>query len=769
MAKFKDKNEAERVKELVKDHLIEYLEQSGVSIKNNYFRCFNNAAHNHGDKNPSAGLSYDKRAFECHGCGIKGDILTACNIIEGKSIDGQGFYDTVAYLADKFNIPYETYSGTNGNTNKPKINKTAEYHYCDENGVLKYKTVRFEWLDNEGKKRKAVKPYHVSEKTGKWINDFEGIDRILYRLPEVKEAIKNNDLVFLVEGEKCADILHSLGLTATAIAGGSNAWKKPHTINYITQIANANIIILPDNDNTGNKFGENVAMDINGVVKSLKLIQLTKDIELPEKGDIEQWLQLGGTKERLLDLVAKTSVWKSQGDLQNELPPWYEVSKTGKIKIISGLLSRHLIDTIPAINTTGRFYLYDKGVYELADNGEADAVTKDFIEDRYCTMAVINDTVGLWGTDKKVKIKPDGINPDPYILNLKNGLYDIRTGELKPHTHEYISTIQLNVKYRPEAKGENFLKFINQALENNEEAIDLIQEITGYLLTTFTQAKKFFVLKGVTNTGKSTFLNVIQYILGEKYLSHIPLQNLNDRFNKAELFGKLANIVNELPDGAITDAGFLKTLIGQDPITAERKGQNPFNFTSKAKHIFACNNLPSNYGDRTDGFYKKLIIIPFENQVSDDKIDPELPEKLENEADFIFYWGIKGLQRLISNKFRFTELEESKQLLEAYKIKSNSVLAFINDRCIIADNCEVTSNELYDAYKEYCGDDNLKAVSKNKFREELESNFKGKVIKSLVTYRRLSGFKGIGLGSNDDVEFTNTIDFKKPETKEIVI
>ena len=130
----------------------------------------------------------------------------------------------------------------------------------------------------------------------------------------------------------------------------------------------------------------------------------------------------------------------------------------------------------------------------------------------------------------------------------------------------------------------------------------------GYSLTPFNNAKKAFVFNGKGDTGKSTFLNIIEDMITERHISNIPIQGLGDRFNTAELFGKLVNIYADLPSTPIRDGSMLKVLTGGDKVSAERKGQDPFTFLNKAKFIFSCNGLPPNYGDRSDAFYNRLII-----------------------------------------------------------------------------------------------------------------------------------------------------------------
>ena len=257
-----------------------------------------------------------------------------------------------------------------------------------------------------------------------------------------------------------------------------------------------------------------------------------------------------------------------------------------------------------------------------------------------------------------------------------------------------------------------------------EEEIYLIQEIMGYLLLPVNKAQKSFVFVGAPNAGKSTLLNVVQEILlGSENVSNIPWQNLGDRFNRAELFGKLANIFADLPSKSIDDNGMFKALTGEDFITAERKNKDPFSFRPYARFLFSCNEIPRNYGDRSEGFYRRLLIIRFEKSVPKAKRDPNLAEKLAAERDGILMWALTGLKRLIASGYVFSETERTRAELEKYRIESNSVLSFAKLYCVAEEEGVTVRDDLFLRYKEYCGNAGMKPVSQTNFNKELEAGF----------------------------------------------
>lgn len=417
--------------------------------------------------------------------------------------------------------------------------------------------------------------------------------------------------------------------------------------------------------------------------------------------------------------------YRSSKDTRREtaddtLPDWYEPTEKGGLHFIPGLLANHMAKNVDAFYGAGSYYFYANGVYNMTEDILASAKARSFMIPRQATMNAISDTVGQW---KMLIQKPvREINCNPFVINLKNGLYNVLDNTFRTHTAEYISTVQINACYNPDTKCPLFLQYLLSTLGENE--LPIIQEMLGYFLIPVNKAQKSFVLVGAPNAGKSSLLSVVQEILlGSENVSNIPWQNLADRFNKAELFGKLANIFADLPSKSIDDNGMFKAITGEDYITAERKNKDPFSFRPYARLLFSCNDIPRNYGDRSDGFYRRLIIIRFAKAIPAEKRDPNLREKLAAERDGILMWAIDGLKRLIANSYQFTETDAIRSELQKYKIESNSVLSFVEDFCEISEKSYSLRDDLFLHYKEYCGNAGMKPVSQTNFNKEIEGNY----------------------------------------------
>jgi putative DNA primase/helicase len=161
--------------------------------------------------------------------------------------------------------------------------------------------------------------------------------------------------------------------------------------------------------------------------------------------------------------------------------------------------------------------------------------------------------------------------------------------------------------------------------------------------------------------------------------------------------------------------------------------------------MYSCNDIPRNYGERNDAFYRRLIIIKFNKEVPPHKKDLELIDKLKDEADGILAWSIIGLKRLIKNQYQFNETDRTLAELNAYKLKNNNVLAFIAEACVVEVGAIASRSEMFDSYRAFCRDGGHGSIApEHDFNEDV-CNFDStiKMENERVTRKRL--FRGIRL------------------------
>ncbi|PKD43771.1 hypothetical protein [Rhodohalobacter barkolensis] len=199
-------------------------------------------------------------------------------------------------LGFNFEILYPEYRNRQTKPQKKRI--VATYPYTDENGELLFEAVRFH--------PKSFRQ-RVKQPNGEYTWSLKGVRRVIYNLPDVIRAIEENRPVFLVEGEKDADALEKRGLVATTTPMGAGKWQD----SYNEFFKNADVIILPDNDDPGREHAVLITEKIGGIAKSIRILQLPG---LKEKEDVSDWLMEGGTKDELLELAFNTDVVSTRNE-----------------------------------------------------------------------------------------------------------------------------------------------------------------------------------------------------------------------------------------------------------------------------------------------------------------------------------------------------------------------------------------------------------------------------------------------------------------------
>ncbi len=412
---------------------------------------------------------------------------------------------------------------------------------------------------------------------------------------------------------------------------------------------------------------------------------------------------------------------KLQADMIGETPAWYKMTDKGP-SFMPDVLADHCAETQHVFCIADDFYAYDNGVYRWLNEKRAKNMVREMMLKGYIHKGQIEDAKEQWCI--QVQKDAEELNTNRYLINVLNGIYDVRSGRFIEHSPEFLMTIQLPVRYTPGADCPRFKLYLEQQLEADQ--IPLIQEWLGYTLLPLNCSQKALVLVGLGDAGKSVLLRVIiDILLGHANVTNVSWQALNEKFKPAELYGKLANIFGDLPTKNIEDNGIFKALTGEDYMTVERKNRDPFSFQNFAKLVYSCNSIPRNYGDRSDAFYRRLCIVRFNRVVPKDKRDPDLVNKLKAEADGIFLFALEGLKRLMENNFVFSETQRNIDEIEQYRAESNSVLSFVNERCILDADAEESRQVVYDSYKKYCQECGMKEFAQKKFNAEVELLFPG--------------------------------------------
>lgn len=303
-------------------------------------------------------------------------------------------------------------------------------------------------------------------------------------------------------------------------------------------------------------------------------------------------------------------------------------------------------------------------------------------------------------------IERDDFTADAKYIILENGVYNLETGDLTPHTPEIYSLNKLPVKYDPDADCPTIRKFLHDIMR--PEDVKIVQEGIGYTLLRDTPFDKAFMLLGEGSNGKSWFLDLLETFIGSENTSGLPLQRISKRFAATRLHGKLANIHTDLPEYSMKQTDTFKAAVSGDKIDAEKKGAGYIRFAPYATFWYSANELPEVYDD-SDGFFRRWIIINFPNKFTDDPDDgnPDKDNTLfdrlvtDEELSGLFNWALKGLRRLM-DQGHFTYSMSTEEIREDYQRKSNSLLAFCKDHVTKSTGNSMDKKDFYTRYIKYC-------------------------------------------------------------------
>lgn len=345
---------------------------------------------------------------------------------------------------------------------------------------------------------------------------------------------------------------------------------------------------------------------------------------------------------------------------------------------------------------------------------------KDLLSNKMLSIIPELKLANIKETYENIRIKMASKNelPDADFINLKNGLFNIKTYEFCAHTPDIFTVNQLDCEYDEAAYSEDVYETIESLACNNEDIITLLIQMLGYFLVGDCRFQKSFILLGNGRNGKSMFLEMIRNWLGDDNCSSLALEDLSERFRTAELVGKMINIGDDSGHNLLQNTAIFKKLVTGDSITVERKNQNPFKYSNRAKLIFAANALPPTT-DKSEGFFRRCIIIPF-NAVyreTDPKYDANKLDKLitTNAKNYLFLLAVEGLKSLMKNK-KFDEPDATKVISDYYELSNNNVLMWFN-------SVEETFDDIKSAFTNYllyCTNSGYKPVSIGKFKQEYD-------------------------------------------------
>lgn len=366
------------------------------------------------------------------------------------------------------------------------------------------------------------------------------------------------------------------------------------------------------------------------------------------------------------------------------------------------------------IYINNNFYLYSNGVYNQVDDYLLDRLTKNILGPKFkisYAKEVRNSlAIESWISDLRV-------NSNKEVINFRNGFLNTKTMEMADHSPDIISTIQLGFNYDPDAECPLWKNTLKEIFFDDESKVTMLQEFFGYCLINDNRFQTALFNIGEGANGKSLVLNTLTNILGPQNVTSIQLDNLSNRHYLANLYGKLVNVsIESEAKGVINDSMF-KAITAGDPITVDEKYGKPFSFRPQCRMLFAMNELPR-VEDKTDAFYRRLIILRYARKFRPEEQDRNLEMKLKIEYPGIINWMLYGMKRLYARGYFDQNNRANADEIQKYRFENNNVMVHAAECLEFREGAWLTYNELYNNYKTFCANNSMRPLSAIKYNKE---------------------------------------------------
>jgi P4 family phage/plasmid primase-like protien len=712
-------------------------QREGAELK---FRCPDPTHHENGDAHVSARWNAEKGTWYCDVGGIGGGALD---------------------LAKRLGVPLP------GRVNAPSLEQFAAQRGLTvailqswkitpvvhaRRPALRYPTPvgvdRIKYTD-------GVKPKY------RWAEKGKGGRIHWYGLERAVAALRAGEQVlYILNGEPATWAAEARGVAAVCLAGGETARLTPVLVaelrGALGALSSVKIRVVYDADSTGHAGAPVAARALRaggfGDVDALDVAAAVPGVVGADVDDLQRRVgdDLAAALAALPSLLADSDT-RADGKYDQETgsvdtqPPAHPSCFGEDGRFVPARAGKWLLsEAAIRLGYDRRLWRYERGVYRPDGDDWAKQRVRELVGDAFRRQQL--DQVIAW---LRAQLPSLGHYPPTESINCRNGLLDWRTGMLKKHTPDILSTNQIPIAWNPQAACLTIRRFFAETIP--WDALDLIEELLGYALYPGNPFRKAVLLFGPGFNGKSILLGLFRGLVGPENVAAVPLQVLSEnRFAAADLFGALANICGDLDARAVVSTDLFKQITGGDDVRAERKFHDGFKFRSSALPLFSANELPRT-ADQTDAWFDRWIIIPMPWRFDGDKEDPGLADKLAAELEGLLVHAVTGLRRLMA-RGRFALPASVIHAGTCYRQTLDTVRAFVGEECHVDRDAWVNRAELYKCYRNWCLDGGRHPLANTTFNQHLVQAFGTR-----VSLRKRGGYWGwIGLGLGPDLDDDGT-------------
>ena len=385
------------------------------------------------------------------------------------------------------------------------------------------------------------------------------------------------------------------------------------------------------------------------------------------------------------------------------------------------------------------YYLYNEGIWRM----ESDENTEGWIMEEYIkqhaeppTPMQVRDIakfISMYTFSeyrKQIKYFNDEIRDN--TINIKSGILNLDTLEIKPYTKKSFCFYKLPFDYIPDPYCPVMIDFISSSMgfdkdisnsldEDRDEyfkVVYFIQEWLGYSMLANYKLEKSLLMVGEGANGKSVLQDIWQHIIGRYNCSFVDLKYINDGSQVFMTRNKLVNFSKDLENNQQLDTGIVKSFVSGQIVNCNEKFKAQTEMSAVAKIVIACNELPY-IKNPSNSVKRRFHILPFNIVFSEDQQDKHLLEKLIKEDEHIFSWAVNGLKRLKKRGY-FDVPTRCKYSMRSYIKENDTIELWLEDYEIHHDRYKTEMVKAYNSYKVYCYESGMKAYGKSKFYKRLE-------------------------------------------------
>ena len=622
-----------------------------------------------------------------------------------------------------------------------KLNIVARYPYTDPDGGLLYEVVRLDPKDFRQRRPDGV---------GGWLWKMKGVERVLYRLPSVLAAIEAGAPVYVVEGEKAADALSSLGVAATCSPGGACKWRD----SYATVLAGAGVVILPDNDEPGMAHAAQVAKSLRRLTSRAATLQVLALPGLPAKGDVADWIAAGGTADELARLAAEAP---EPGEEEASAVEAADASGVTEDAVAQAFTERHG-GALRYCHHAQHWYVWTGSHWRREESKLAFAWAREMCrhtalqapdkERPKISKASFSAAVERFAqADRAFAVTASVWDRDPMLLGTPGGTVDLRTGILRPA--EPADYITLQTAVAPALRGTphpTWTAFLDAATDADTELQAFLQRLVGYCLTGDVTEEVLAFLYGEGGTGKGTFLGTVVAALAD-YAVSVPIEvftagtRLNLEYYRAQMAGARLVTASETEAGATWAESQIKEMTGNEaPLSGRHPYGKPFTFMPRFKIMLVGNHAPRLKG-RSKAMERRMRIAPFKHKP--ERPDHNLKAQLRDELPAILRWCIDGCLAWQAQQLGTCAAVANET--GTYFEQQDHFGRWLAERCNVVPSMSERPSKLLGDFLMWAKESGEASVTSSEFRELVERTPSLRY----ATIKGLQWVKGVGLKPAD--------------------